>query len=364
MIQILYRALACLGLVVLPACGLFSQNETDPNVEYKQAVNNQRLEVPPQIGLDERDQVMRVPLDGKNKLSHNVLLPELSSVRWKRTEKDRWLEIETNAEQLWPVLRDFWGVQGLLVERDEPLLGIIETAWAERHEVLPQSGIRSVLRGAFSAFYSAKELDKYRIRVERLSKGKGVRLFLQHRGFVETSDSSGSRDNKGTNKWLPGESNRILEDEMMARLLVYLGVAEQRARGLLSNSEAQKLTTAAYIDQSKDGDTSIVVSLSFYKAWIRTEDALDELGWDIEESLEGEKRFDITFKGDVPEAIAKEINPDPGWFESATNISRSYQIYLLEEPGRTRLRISDATGETSFPKLEAELMRRLHEQLK
>ena len=51
-----------------------------------------------------------------------------------------WLEVDENADKLWPQLSAFWGHEGVKIVRNEPMLGMVETDWVSKLQVDDDAG--------------------------------------------------------------------------------------------------------------------------------------------------------------------------------------------------------------------------------
>ncbi len=354
------RALAAIVLAGVGACGLFEPREHDPNVAYTTAQERALLEVPPNLAANDRQALLRIPADGRAKIARNVLLPEPDSVRLVRDGRRQWLEIDVDPRQLWPELRDFWTARGIAVVRDEPLIGVMETDWETRVEDVPSPGFFSSLLGNLTGSSERTTLHKYRVRLERAGENR-VRLFLTERISREEilSDSDRNESLRVTRVAHPEETHEVL-----ARLMVHLGVREQVARGLLSEREVGQLDARAYLDDS-GGSLSVVVAQPFAPVWRQTAEALEDAGLEIEDTVAADTRYEVLFSGVLPEGVDIEREPEErGFIErffGTDSIERTYQVYVLEEPGRTRITIADAAGDSRYPQLEKYLLEQVYE---
>jgi outer membrane protein assembly factor BamC len=344
-----------LGWAVL-ALGCSTPNERQADVAYGKAVNQPLLEVPPDLSPIDQRELLRVPGDGSGKIQSNTLLPEPDTVKLVREGEAVWLEIETSPEALWPRLREFWAAQQLEVERDEPLLGLMETAWVKYRPVIPTSGLRRPMEGPVSDQYSASSLDKYRLRLERLSDREGVRLFLTHLNM----DGEVAKDNASASETLwkrrPGDAERIAE--MTVRLLVFLGVEEQKARGILSAEEARNVFSPAYVYQDPQGTRVLIVTQTLYRLWPQVSDVLEDAGMEIDEEDKDAGRFDVIYRGELLKTAA-DATKRSGFFRRILSFfggkekKREYQVLLQEQPGGTRITLVDPSGERPSDEVDA-----------
>ncbi len=367
----LSRALTAYGLVVaLAACSLVGPRGDDPMVAYPSAEERALLEVPPDVSGSLRQSLLRLPEGGKSAITHSTLLPDPESVRLVRDGRLRWLEADANARELWPSLKDFFTQSGFAIARDEPLLGLIETQWRDVADSrASQGGVAKLFSTA-----SSDARERFRLRLERIDGSETrVRVFLTQRRMEQTlAEEVGSRQ-VGDFYYARRPPDAERETEMMLRLLVYLGVKEQIARGVLTLQQAQQLAARAYLDEV-DGRPSLVIADTFPRVWIRTGEALEDIGLEIEQTLKTEFRYEVLFSGALPENVQARMpqtaaaDEDSGFFSTLfggdDEVEQYYQVYVREEPGQTRISIADTTGSSKLPALEQEILRRLYQEFR
>ena len=105
------------------------------------------------------------------------MLPETVTAKVMRDGDIRWVHTQVPAQQLWPVVQDFWASVGLTIKNQDPKTGYIETEWAENKARLPQDIIRATLGKLIDAVYSTGERDQYRCRLERNPDGSTARWW-------------------------------------------------------------------------------------------------------------------------------------------------------------------------------------------
>jgi outer membrane protein assembly factor BamC len=290
-------------------------------------------------------------------------------VRLVRDGSARWLELGVDARELWLALKDFFTQLGYQIARDEPLLGVIETEWRNVTQESP-GGIGGLVADFFSAS-AAQPRERFRLRVERITDAdKPVRLFVTQRRIVPAVvvDARGRPiDERVLIKRL---ADKERETEMLLRLLVHLGVQEQTANGMLTSDEVERLAARAYLEEVGE-QLTLVVAETHHRVWTLAGQAIEEIGLDIENTVKSESRYEVLFEGVPPAGDVAQDDEDQqqqgffsGLFDDEGEIEQYYQVYVLEEPGVTRITIADATGSSKLPALEKEILQRLHEQLR
>ncbi len=282
---------------------------------YGSAGQQRGLDVPPDLSMPANTGSLDIPSAGGG----SQLLPAVEGVRVGRDGALRWLESDTAPEALWPGLTAFWTSAGLTLQREDPVLGIMETQWAENRANLPQDFIGRML----PRFHSTGLRDRYRLRIERSESG-GSEIFISHYGMAEEIVSSDEMGN--ITAWEGRPSDPELANEMLMRLMIHLGVPAQRAESAVAASSGDEQARVVM------SGTSIVASENFRYTWRRVGIALDRNEMEvidrhrsagtfyIRDDKERVLRVQLQEMGDstrvtvqnqqggvVPEATAKEI---------------------------------------------------------
>ena len=284
----LRHLLPVVAVAGLAACASTSD---DSKIAYKSAEAPKRtLEVPPDLTAPELTNSYAMPAGGVSaKLmaqqqadqagqqaavragTAQVAATATDTVRLERAGGQRWLSVSgKSAEQLWPLVREFWQDNGFVLKRDEPQLGIMETDWAENRAKIPQDGVRKLLATVgLDGLYATPERDKFRTRFERSPNGN-VEIYISHRGMVESFT-----EGKNDTKWQPRADDPELEAEFLGRLMLALGVDETKAKQAKEDA-AQPVPVAQRRARIENG--AVVVDDAFDRAWRRTGLALDRSG--------------------------------------------------------------------------------------
>ena len=280
--------LACLGLVVaLSGCTVFDNEK----INYKSAKRaTSTLEVPPDLTQLNRDSRYVVPggtvsaagFEAAQALASPATAETApSSVGDVRVERDgntRWLVVKRPADKLWDPTRDFWVDSGFLLAIDQSNVGIMETDWAENRAKLPQDFVRQTLGKLLDSVYSTSERDKFRTRMERRPDGS-TEIYISHRGMQEVYTSGNKMEERTV--WQPRPSDPELEAEMLRRLMVKLGGAnEVQSKQLIAAAAPQ----ASSAQVTNVGGTPVVqLNENFDRAWRRVGLTLDRTGFTVED---------------------------------------------------------------------------------
>ena len=375
LIRVRMRALSGF-LVVLLATGCSLMEEK--RIDYKSAGKLPTLEVPPDLTLPSSDNRYAVPdvnpggnatfsaysqeRSEKPREGSRALLPDQAKVRIERAGTQRWLVVKAKPEEVWPVIRDFWQETGFIINVESPETGIMETDWAENRAKIPQDLIRRTLGKVIDSVYSTAERDKFRTRLENGADGT-TEIYISHRGMYEVLEGG---DGGQRTVWQPRPSDPELEAEMLSRLMVRFGVAEERAKVMLAQEQQ---TPQAVIQKTPEGAVSLALADGFDRAWRRVGLALDRIGFTVEDRNRAEGLFFVRYID--PESDI-ETGRKPGflsklafWRESDKKAEGSQYRILLKETGQTsEVSVRNADGSPNNTPTAGRIISLLHEQLK
>lgn len=342
------------GLVVL--LGGCSTLESDP-IDYRGAsVRTQPLEVPPDLTQLARESRLQ-PQGGAVSANATaqaaaapaaaapgVALSRLGEMRIERSGQQRWLVVPVPPEQLWPQLRAFWQQRGFAIAMEDAKAGVIETAWAENRGKLPKDVVRNVLGRLAGNLFDTGERDQFRSRIERIEVGGkvGSEVFITHRGIEEqlVIPTTGSRDDAST-RWRLRPNDPQLEAEMLARLMVSLGVRDEpTARNAVAQAPEGASRARLVV-----GGAAIEIDEAFDRAWRRVGLALDRGGFTVEDR---DRTLGLYFVRYVdPKSIGKE---EPGfWSKLMGNPenpleTRRFRVAVRANGAQTVVAILTASG--------------------
>ncbi len=262
------------------------------SIDYKSAGKLPPLDIPPDLiqpAIDERYSIPESNSSsssttfsaynnergGQSKAGTSSFIPSsIQNVHIERAGTQRWLVVPQSPEVVWPIVKEFWQELGFLIKMEVPETGIMETDWAENRAKIPQDPIRTILSTFLDSIYSTAERDKFRTRLERNELGS-TEIYISHRGMIEVLE--GGSLNRTI--WQPRPADSDLEAEMLSRLMMRFGVAEEQAKLELT---AGRSTTQerAYIDQT--GNT-LIINEAFDRSWRRVGLALDRSGFTVED---------------------------------------------------------------------------------
>lgn len=290
------------------------------------------------------------------------VLPDYDDIRLMRDGRTRWLVVKAKPEQLWPQVREFVLANGLVIDKENPQTGFIETDWAENRANVG-SGSQKLLAKWMKTLYSSGLQDKYRIRLERGSAPGTTDVYISHFGMEEVyvSDSV-SGDSKDT-KWQPRVPDLGLEVEMMRLLMAHLGTKDEKAASVVA-AAATPAPDKAKLNRS-DAGVTLTLSESLDRAWRLVGLALDRSSFTVQDRDRSKGIYYVRYID--PDKIKKKKGFFARMFSSDDKKDTDeYQIHLkgsdtspstdIELLGKDGVPENSPTGER--------ILTLLHEQLK
>jgi len=369
------RIVCVLTAIALAACSAFEL--PTKKVEYKSAGKLPPLDIPPDLTRPTGDERFIVPDAGARgsatysayqkdregrpeSAGSGVLLPVQDGARIERAGSQRWLVIKGDPEKLWPVVKDFWQEIGFIVNVEMPDTGVMETDWAESRARVPDGLIRGALGKLLDTAYSTSERDKFRTRLERGPQSGTSEIYISHRGMEEVFIS---RDQEQT-KWQPRPSNPELEAEMLRRMMVRLGVQDERAKSQVATA---KQPDRATLQRGGDG-SALALNEQFDRAWRRVGLALDRVGFTVEDR---DRSKGVYFVRYIDPQIDNKTAEDKGWLSrfkfwggSDKSKAEQYRVVVKDMGERAEVNVLNKDGVREQSPTANRILTLLHDQLK
>ncbi|MBI5937620.1 MAG: outer membrane protein assembly factor BamC [Betaproteobacteria bacterium] len=366
-----------LATVVFGGCSFVESKK----IEYKSAGSLPTLEVPPDLILPGSDKRYVVPDTtpkgsatysaysaerGVQKPSaDSAVLPSVDKVGVERAGSQRWLVVRMPAQEVWPVVKEFWQEMGFVIGLELPDAGVLETDWAENRARIPQDPIRNLLGKVLDSVYSTAERDKFRTRLE--PGEKGTEIYISHRGMYEVYEGTvaGGDQGGGRTVWQPRPADPELEAEMLRRLMARFGVEDARARTLLADKPAEPRAGKA---QGQDGSPVLNTPDGFDRAWRRVGLALDRIGFAVEDRNRAGGVYYVRYADADAAGTAKEkgfLSKLAFWSsDDAKVLSQRYRIRVAEKAGQSEVSVLQDDGKPLKTETAQRIINLLYEQLK
>ena len=351
----------------------------DRKVEYKKSREVDRnLEIPPDLSKSTINDELVIPgsrstasmstfenqdRQAGGRVTRTSVLPQMDNIQVKRDGNQRWLFIQSDPEEVWYKVVEFWQDNGILMEEQDPTVGIMVTDWVENRADISSDFITDTFRGLFDGLYSASTRDQYRVRIEPGPEPDTTELFLTHRGMQETIVQDGDGDVERT-VWNPRETDHGLEAEMLRRLMVYLGVNDQQASRALA-ARAEDAKPRSQLNKTKER-IALQVNEGFNRSWRLVGIALDRVGFAVEDRNRSQGVYFVRYNDPVAgvqdEGLLAKL---AFWRDSDRDIDKEnqYQVKLDGRADVTEVVVLDENGERKNTETAERILTLLHEQI-
>jgi len=196
-------------------------------------------------------------------IKRNTLLPENAAVRFVRQGSENYLEIKRSPEDVWPQLQAFLRAERFPIAKTEPVAGVMSSQWRELTDADGRSALKSLLGNDAT-------VARVAFRLER-GVSNSTRLFARRQVAASADAEIGPDD-----VWPATSHDPENTSELLVRLMVFLGVQEQRARGILSDESVSAVLDDATLETTAS-DTWLVVHQSYRPAFRAVESALGNI---------------------------------------------------------------------------------------
>jgi len=371
----------------LAACGSMNADDVlpDKSVEYKRERQAERnLEIPPDLTSERINDRMSVPDnlggvstsyseyltdrklrgvdEGARQVAPGGVLPAIQDIEVRRDRDERWLVVAASADDVWQRVVEFWQENGVLMEEQDPTVGIMRTAWLENRAEISRDFITDSIRKVFEGFYDAGTRDQYRLRFERAPDGK-TEIYITHFGMTEQVIQS-SAGGVETTVWVPRERDPGLEVEMLRQIMVYLGAADERARAQLA-AGARREQARSQLLNTRNG-TQLLIDDSFSRSWRLVGLALDRVGFAVEDRDRSAGIYYVRYNDPSKE------DADKGWLsklafwsddENIDKVNR-YQVRVGSRDNQTVVSVANDKGEPDASPTAIRILTLLQEQIR
>jgi outer membrane protein assembly factor BamC len=411
-----------LGLILLTA--LLSACDSIPFIDnssdYKKGAGRSRpLEVPPDLTSVNSSDAYNVT--GSTSYSEyseaqagqepgvEQVLRNPEGVRMEKAGGQRWLIVDAPAEKVWPVVREFWLDQGFAVRVENAQTGVMETEWIRSDNIKVESDSRSYgerFDKWLDSLSGLADRRKFRTRLERGEQKGTTEIYMTHRTVAGTPDDgkeriqtqlgeieTGYRADKMDKTIKVDQFEQDLDAELLRRLMVKLGVAEEQAKQIANNPVKEM-----YAEVVKEANESVTLKLKddYDRGWRRVGLALDRVGFVVEDKnrsaglfyvryadvdIDGTSKkkkglFDtLAFWQDDEEEIENKSKPKEEdtivdklkfWKgkDETTDPSKKYIIKVSEAASGSQVNIVDKEGNSDAGTTANRIISLLYEQLK
>lgn len=318
----------CAAPLLMTACSSFS-SPNSPDVLYdNNATEAQALQVPPDLTDVSNSEQFVLPGTADTAVARNTLLPQFSSVRFVRDGQQSWLAFDASPEDLWGQILAFARAEKYSIENTEPVAGVITTQWREVSVVASDGLLNNLIN-------NEEEYSRIAFRLER--NGNGARVFARSQ---VTSSEAVEEDSAGDTQWPASSHDPEATSRLLSRLMVFLGIEEQKVRGILSDEQARGVLENASLRITSAGN-ELIVHRGFQPSFKKVLAALQSLEYSIISRDDAVGRIEFSIEGGSGAVL--ELTP----------------IHV----SAVRLAVSDQTGRKLSAEQERQLLDSLYEQL-
>lgn len=280
------------------------------------------------------------------------VLPEYADMHLVRSGNQHWLIVKAAPEELWPKVQQFLLGTGLLIAKENPQTGVIETDWAENRANVGGAFQRAMAK-YLGSVYSTGMRDRYHVRLARGDGEGSTEILIAHQGMEEQALT------EGTNTrfvWTPRPSDPELEVEMLRLLMVHLGAKPEEAQTKVA--EIQTVPQRASLTRDEAGHNLLNLQESLDRAWRRVGLSLDRLGFTVEDRDRSKGIYYVRY-------IDPEKENKSGWFGSSKKKEPDrYQITLTGAAAGTQVAVLSPDGAPESSKAGERILNLLYQQLK
>jgi len=323
-------ALASLFAFTLSACS--SIPFIDTSSDYKVAGRARPLEVPPDLTSISSSDTYSVPGSttyssysqdqAEQVVSEPKILENPDNVKLERAGAQRWLVVQAPPEKVWPVIREFWSDLGFAVRVENPQTGVMETEWVDPSSLTKDDNGNYLdkFQGWLDKLNTLQTRQKFRTRLDRGKDENTTEIYLSHRSVSDAQDDGKERTVTTLGTVEGGYKNPLtrtktedaradaedIDAELLRRLMVKLGVEEQKSRSILTAANTEM---RAKLSKDNDGTLNLVVNDPFDRAWRRVGLALDRVGFVVEDKNRSSGLFYVRYSDvDIDDAPAAKEN--------------------------------------------------------
>lgn len=335
--------------ITLPACswlGLSGEDGVfrDRQGEYLEARIAPPMQIPPGLDTVTIAELYHIPdlLPGDRALYVTPPAPKPIDTRIRegvvvqRFGDRSWIVIGATAGQVWPRLRDYWSAEGVELDIENAVQGVMETVW------LPQS--ETDLR------------HKYRVWIEPGLHAGNSEIYVRH------IDDNGETMPGMVVQWPAQSENLERETTILASISLYLADRTDiyRASSVSMLAGSIEVQGKASIVDAGPGNTQLELRLDYERAWSQLTQAINNANIEVLESLSEQRQIRVAFTG-------TESAEEPGFFrrlftrEDNTQ-SIEFVLRMVGPEGAIRVEASTA-GSAPAPYEQDLLIRTINDNL-
>jgi outer membrane protein assembly factor BamC len=289
------------------------------------------------------------------------VLPDQSDIEVRRDGDVRWLWVDAPVEDVWERVVDFWQENGILLVEQDPTVGVMRTSWLENRAEIASGFIRDNVFRLLDGFYEAGSRDQFRVRLERVENG-ATELFLTHFRMEEKVVGTDAGKVQST-VWEPRPRDPQLEAEMLRRIMLYLGAADERARAQLA-AQGQRETPRSQLINTTTG-AELRIDERFSRAWRLVGLALDRVGFAVEDRDRSSGIYYVRYNDPSRETDDKGwLSNLAFWSDDDIDTVNRYQVRVGSSGDMTIVRVANEQGEPDSSLTAVRILTLLQEEVR
>ncbi len=351
--------------VLVAAC------ESGYDYRYADSSVGQSLELPPDLSGAEAEPKFELPAlisgDGDAAKDKIPVLAKVQSVQLKGSGDFYWLEVDESVGNLYQIVKNFWASEGYRLDVDEPAIGVMQTEWVYLDEGGEEES-SSWLGQLFATENLAATQDQYKTRIERGETSNPNRIYVAHRGTeykYVLSDGAAKKDAINESEWNFRQPEPELEIEMLARMMIYLGLHQDDVDQQRENLSLFEPRASLYVD-ADEASPYLIINSVYQISWNRVFHQLERMNFEITDfefksGLSGEGVIYIS-------APATDTAKSEGFFSFLSEGKKKSVKFVLvfseETSQSTRLILEDGNGEYDTSSAGSQFMKLIYQKIR
>ena len=351
---------------------LASACSSDKGRAYLDTTLGQPLEIPPDLSRFEIESNFDLPSgfvgDGELKSGKVPVLARVESLQLQGSGDFYWLSVDEPVDNLYQLVKNFWAFEGYELVIDEPVIGIMQTEWIHKSE-----GSEQKADSWWASLFATEDLsasqDQFRTRIERDQSDSGKNhIYIVHRGTEYVQEIRIGNQDLGVtspNEWQFRATEPQLEVEMLARLMIFLGLQKDVIDTQMSQVGLFKSRASRLLD-SDEKAPFLILNDPYEIAWNRLNHVLQRMNFEI---LTAEFRSGFAQEGVfILNVEIVETAENTGFFQFGSEDQRKIRKFILilsdETHELTRVTLEDEKGNFDTSAEGDEFLSLIYEQLR
>ncbi len=339
---------------------------------YLDTTLGQPLEIPPDLSRFDAESSFDLPngFTGDESQSGDKVpvLAKIDSLQLQGSGDFYWLSVDESVDNLYQQVKNFWAFEGYGLLIDEPVIGVMQTEWIYKAE-----GGKQKTDSWWERLFTTKDLsasqDQFRTRIERdQSGGDNNRIYIVHRGtefIYEVRVGDNDLGEGSPNDWQFRATEPQLEVEMLARLMVFLGLEKEVVDTQMSQVGLFEPRASRSVD-AEEKSPFLILKDPYQIAWNRMNHVLQRMNFEI---VTAEFKSGFSQQGVfIINAEIVETTEGTGFFEFGPKDQRRTRQFIMilseETHELTRVILEDVKGNFDTSPEGDEFLYLLYEHLK